>query len=180
MKAKIAKAALYGISAGIIISSAAIIGISAKTCADGYFFKQWVEKSQKENPARISRDYLELRSGGHVPMFESTKAKRSEALFTWGTGSCCVLGLDSKTEGTHYLGHFSAADEWKEIRDSITKNFTNTRNLEAFFISGEISDSRAAMNVYKALRSLNLLEKTKYCQSDKILIEEGKLYYPVY
>ena len=178
MKNNLVKAAVYGLAAGIICSTVIISIILAKIGLDDYSFKKWVGKSSTENLIILNRDCPDQKNSRYVCMFAAVKAKRSEPLFTEGISTCCALALDNEKEGTHYLAHFAAVNDWEEVRDSITNNFLDTNGLVVYVIAGDMANSKmqAIKNVYKALKGLNLANNAKYCQSDAVLIKEGELY----
>jgi hypothetical protein len=102
---------------------------------------------------------------------------RNEMLYTDSLGSCIGLVIDDKISKKHYLEHLMVPYR-EEVIHSITNNFSNLKNLEIFIIEGICKNNRGINEVVKAIRSLNLLNQTKYTSSREIAIKEGVLYLP--
>lgn len=166
---------------GLVASAVIITLIMVKFGFDRYFFRTWVESQKAKNQTEITqictdKDFMQAPL---VPWSKSIKSERTKPIYANMIGSCCVLALDDKSQGTHYMGHFQASDGWEKIVDSINKSFFNKSGLEAFVVAGRaVPDSIAARNIYFALRVEHLTKNARYFESDAVLMKEGKLYYP--
>jgi hypothetical protein len=178
-KNNIIGAVLVGLGMGLATATGITTGVLANRKIDDYIIRSWFENSEKKNPVVIKSDYKQPDKGMFICMFQGKKIDRKIGLYTDSLGTCCALAIDDRKEGTHYLAHFTAWDTKDEIANSVTSNFPSLNGLEFTVVGGTYSPSLAARNVYNALKSMEVLNRTKYTQSDRIMIKEGNFYYPV-
>lgn len=170
------RAAFSGLGWGILLSATVIAGYFAVNSFKANQFQNWINSSK--NKINIASNYCGQVAPIYVPMFQEEKNSRKIALYTDSLGTCCALMIDNKKEDTHYLSHFTAVDRNKEIEGAIKTNFKDLSELEFIIVGGLFQESIATRSVYETLKKLDVLDKTGYIKSDKILMHEGKFYYP--